>query len=147
MPFSSDGDLLLQDAAVSTLLSGAGAHELREVAEERMLHDLGIRWYRREAESRGVCWQTYPMDDDRLEATQLKLLSIYATLAHIYTSQRRASREPDGMERRAAEWQEKYESELKALATHGVSYDWDGVGGITDTEKAARQPRRLRAYK
>lgn len=149
MPFSTDADLELYDASARTLLSSepTGGQQYRAVAESDMLHDLEVNWYRRSAEARGICWRSHPLDATRLEPVQLKKLSVFGTLATMCESQSKPDKEPSALERRGAGHRARYREELKALATNGIDYDWDGVGGIATTEKAVQQPRRLRAYK
>lgn len=145
MPWSTDSDLLLHDASVSGLLSEPGlSSRQRAVAEDGIIQDLG-GWYRAEAQARGVDGRVTPLTPSRLDAVQMKRMSVFATLAQIFRSQSKAGKEPDGLERKAETYARMYKDALKALLTAGVSYDWDGSGSVVETEIARPQQWRLRA--
>lgn len=144
-PYSTDDDLYQYDTALQARNSqGGGWYRARQVAEEKLLHDLELGWYRHAAAGCGVDWRATPMDPNRLEGGQLKYLSILGTLAHIYQSDAKPG---DVLEERAKMHRASYAHELKALMTAGVDYDWNGVSGIETHEKAVPAHRFLRAYK
>ncbi len=143
MAYSTDLDLELRRAGIRELLPDGG-RQLRQLAEEHLLEDLELRWYRPAALARGLDWRLTPMDVTRLEPTQLKRLSVLKTLVYAHEHLMRYGQDAaDGFERHRERYAREYEDELDRRVAAGLDYDWDENDTVSAFERAAAVPGRL----
>jgi len=143
MAYSTDSDLELKRNGIVDLLPD-GTSGIRAMAESDMLHDLELLWYRSAAETMGYDWRETPMNAENLVESELKRLSVLATLRAIYEHLMLESEDISAYERMRDKYDEQYQKMLQQLIDAGISYDWDEDGEIEDVEKdIPRMPVRL----
>jgi len=101
---------------------------------------LEAEWYITEAPNHGIAPTTTGMDVAKLNANQLKMVSVYKVLELIYLSLTKDTPLDDGFYAWAAHFRKEYDTELNTLLKVGVEYDWDD-DGITQADKYIPQRR------
>jgi hypothetical protein len=143
VPYSTDSDLAAIRPNIVSLAPTPPANwnAQRAEAEDLMLRDLNLYWYRAESDRRfsllgwtwnGLSSQKPIFDPAKLTTPgQLKRLSCYRTLALIYLFLQKDQKDPDAFERERSLFERLYQQELSAVAEQGLDYDWASVCGST----------------
>lgn len=136
-PFASDADITLAFASAGALLppGETGFHRQRQRAQEVVVADVALGWYRDETSRRGVDWRATPLEPGRLDPGQLRQACVLKTLELLFDAARTVASNPDGFERNASRYREEYEAELKRILGQGLRYDWDGSGRLDAGEQ------------
>jgi hypothetical protein len=113
-------------------------------AKEIIDRTIEQRWYRPEATNRGILYEDDPFDATLLDADQLVWLSCYKVLELAYQYLMKPGPDLDGFERQALYFAAKYDEELQALLSTGLTYDWDADDSFSEDERVVPQRRRLR---
>lgn len=116
-------------------------HDRAKVIIDRTLEQ---RWYRPEATNRSILYEDDPFDADLLDADQLVWLSCYKVLELAYQYMMKPGETEDFYERQSRYYNTRYEEELQALLSLGITYDWDADDTFDEDERISPQRRRLR---
>lgn len=116
-------------------------------AEAIIIRVLDARWYREQANDRGIDWRSTPFDETLLlnVDTHLRRLAVYKSLELIYIYLMKESPEPDAFERQSNTFKKLYRDELNEVLTAGIDYDWDDSGDVGAGE--IKQPSIRRLYR
>jgi hypothetical protein len=101
------------------------------------------RWYPDAAADQGVDYTETVFDADLLDPDQLTRLSSYKALELIYQFLMKDTPEEDGYSRQMKHFKEKYDEELQALMSYGITYDWGDDGTFDDDDRLTTQRRRI----
>lgn len=119
-----------------------------EKGRQDVLRELRIKWWPTQQIGRfdiTVIGLNVEMDEEKLQAPQLKRSHVYRTLAY-YVFPRLSKFEPemDVFQMRMEFYRGLYREEVDAVIADGVEYDLDSDGIITDLERETTYFGRLR---
>lgn len=141
--YSSDADLV--EVRPNILQLGVASWDTQAEEAFRLINrTLIAKWYKDVALEREIDdWRTTTFDPEKVDADQVKKLSVYKTLELSYMYLMKDSPNPDGFERQADFFRDRYNEELNIILALGVNYDWDEDDTIQDDEKYEPRIRRL----
>ena len=139
--YSTDGDLvyLRPNILNNGQADFAWAHNQ---AYEIINRTIEAEWWISVAPLHNINTAETAFDITKLDATQLKTLSVYKALSLIYTSLAKDIPTEDGPYQWHAHFREQYDEELSRLMKTGFNYDWE-ADGITAIDKFQPSTRRL----
>jgi hypothetical protein len=142
MAYSTDADIVKIRPNILQL-GVSDWSDMHDEAESAINRTIIRRWYKDAAANYSLDWRDTEFDSSLVDSTQFLNLSCYKTLEYCYRYLMKDSEKPDGFERQMSLFRDMYNQELEEVLATGISYDWDGSGAATDSEKFQRQPRRL----
>lgn len=140
MPWSSDDDVDMAWALARELLRPGeiGFKRFRDAAEAALLLDLDLAWRRDAARERGVDFREHPIAPSRLEAGQMRRISVLKTLELLCGAAKKDATD-DALANAETEYRRLGREELERLIRAGVDYDWDGLG-LSSADRARKAP-------